>query len=111
MTTEELRIILKKELMNINNLQLPQQEKSQLVFNALEKFRQSSNQLRIKEEQEENKRIQSVLGGWKSEQKKTNSQTRKYFAELRKNQTREHLKTLVGSEKLQEFVEKFGGKK
>lgn len=111
MNTEELRIILRKELMQISQMNVEQSERSQLTFQALEKYRQASNQIRIREEQMEAKRIQTVITGWKDEKKVNDTKTKKYFDELRKNQTRETIKSLAGSEALQEFIEKFGGKK
>lgn len=111
MTLEEVRIILKKELMEINLMNVEQSERSQLTFQSLEKYRQASNRIRIKEEQMETKRIQTVISGWKNDKKSTDVSTKEYFKKIRKDQTREHLKSLVGTEKFQEFIEKFGGKK
>lgn len=111
MTTDEARATLRKELQQrmfeISQMEILQSKKAELVYNALEEYRQVSNRLRIKEEQEEQKRIQAVLAGWKSDKKTTDVSTKEYFKKIRKAQTQEHLKSLVGTEKFQEFIEKF----
>lgn len=112
MSLDEIRIILKKELNMISaDTTLLQSERSELVSKALEAYRQASNRLRIKEEQEESNRAQAVMTKWKNDKKPTDVSTKEYFKKIRKDQTREHLKSLVGTEKFQEFIEKFGGKK
>lgn len=111
MTLQEAREVLKKKMFEISQMGVQQSERAVLIYEALEKYRQTSNQIRIKEKQEEAKRIKNVISGWKNDKKSTDVSTREYFKKIRKDQTREHLKSLVGTEKFQEFIEKFGGNK
>lgn len=111
MTLEEVREVLKKKMLEISQMEVLQSEKPQLVFDALEQFRRSSNKIRQAEEQQESKRIQNVISGWKNDKKVNETRTKKYLDAIRKNQTRETIKSLAGSEALQEFIEKFGGRK
>ncbi len=111
MTLEEAREVLKNKMFQIGQMEVLQSEKSKLVFDALEVYRKEINRINRPRQEAERKRLQDIMDQFKKDKKANDTKTKKIFLELRKNQTREHLKTLVGTEKFQEFVEKFGGKK